>query len=430
MNIEYYVAPYEADAQLAYLSRIKYVNLVITEDSDLLVYNCDRVLFHLDSNGWGFEISMKELHLCKELNFSSFTEEMFIQTCILSGCDYIESITGIGLKTGHSLIAKHRDYKEVLRNLTINPKYVVPKNYLDGFEKAFLTFNLQLIYCPIKKKIVHLNDVMKYKKELEKYDDISFLGKNLKKEIVERVVSGDVDPNTLIPFDNEENEIENDKNLEIDKKQTTLNSFLQTISQSKSIKKNSSKKIENKANNFSKNDRLKNKRKPSDFSKTESTLSNYLNKKKYREEFFGQDNEEEIINLAYQEFIDVNLLSGKQVSSDFECDEVENKSIKECLAKTNEKTVIYSSSFESGSFNFDEYKYKEDDRIKCVNYFNNKKMKKNKMNKKGVPTPKKIFGILQQKNNKSNPKPCEIIDLNDDSNILANFDFESYYNKE
>lgn len=44
-NIQYIVAPYEADAQLAFLSIYKFVDCVITEDSDLLAYGCPKVCF-------------------------------------------------------------------------------------------------------------------------------------------------------------------------------------------------------------------------------------------------------------------------------------------------------------------------------------------------------------------------------------------------
>lgn len=44
LDIEYIVAPYEADAQLAYLEKIQLVDGVITEDSDLLVFGCKYVL--------------------------------------------------------------------------------------------------------------------------------------------------------------------------------------------------------------------------------------------------------------------------------------------------------------------------------------------------------------------------------------------------
>ena len=38
LRIEYIVAPYEADAQLAHLFKIGKIDLVITEDSDLLLF--------------------------------------------------------------------------------------------------------------------------------------------------------------------------------------------------------------------------------------------------------------------------------------------------------------------------------------------------------------------------------------------------------
>ena len=37
------VAPYEADAQLAYLMKTGITSAVISEDSDLLVYGCQKV---------------------------------------------------------------------------------------------------------------------------------------------------------------------------------------------------------------------------------------------------------------------------------------------------------------------------------------------------------------------------------------------------
>ena len=41
--MECIVAPYEADAQLTYLQKEGIVDVVITEDSDLLVFGCQRV---------------------------------------------------------------------------------------------------------------------------------------------------------------------------------------------------------------------------------------------------------------------------------------------------------------------------------------------------------------------------------------------------
>ena len=37
------MAPYEADAQLAYLNKIGVAQIIITEDSDLLLFGCEKV---------------------------------------------------------------------------------------------------------------------------------------------------------------------------------------------------------------------------------------------------------------------------------------------------------------------------------------------------------------------------------------------------
>lgn len=42
-QVPYIVAPYEADAQLAYLEKEGIVDGIITEDSDLLVFGCRNV---------------------------------------------------------------------------------------------------------------------------------------------------------------------------------------------------------------------------------------------------------------------------------------------------------------------------------------------------------------------------------------------------
>lgn len=42
-NVDCIVAPYEADAQLAYLNINNIAQLVITEDSDLILFGCTKV---------------------------------------------------------------------------------------------------------------------------------------------------------------------------------------------------------------------------------------------------------------------------------------------------------------------------------------------------------------------------------------------------
>jgi XPG I-region len=43
VDVQFIVAPYEADAQMAYLAKANLADIIITEDSDLLAYGCPEV---------------------------------------------------------------------------------------------------------------------------------------------------------------------------------------------------------------------------------------------------------------------------------------------------------------------------------------------------------------------------------------------------
>lgn len=43
IGVDYVVAPYEADAQMAFLDRIGEAAAIITEDSDMLLFGCKKV---------------------------------------------------------------------------------------------------------------------------------------------------------------------------------------------------------------------------------------------------------------------------------------------------------------------------------------------------------------------------------------------------
>jgi len=58
LNVEYVVAPYESDAQLAFLYKQGLIDFVITEDSDLLPYGVQRVFFKMDPQGNGVEVDL------------------------------------------------------------------------------------------------------------------------------------------------------------------------------------------------------------------------------------------------------------------------------------------------------------------------------------------------------------------------------------
>lgn len=72
-SVEFIVAPYEADAQMAYLNRIGMVQAVISEDSDLLLFGIKRILFKMDKFGNAEEICLDQLGSCEEIDLRDFT---------------------------------------------------------------------------------------------------------------------------------------------------------------------------------------------------------------------------------------------------------------------------------------------------------------------------------------------------------------------
>jgi exonuclease-1 len=84
MGVDCITAPYEADAQLAYLSKTGIAQLVISEDSDLIPFGCEKVLFKMDKVGNGLLVEKRDLKETLPFN-QGFTFDRFRWMCILSG---------------------------------------------------------------------------------------------------------------------------------------------------------------------------------------------------------------------------------------------------------------------------------------------------------------------------------------------------------
>ncbi|OAE29750.1 hypothetical protein AXG93_3884s1460 [Marchantia polymorpha subsp. ruderalis] len=151
-GVEYIVAPYEADAQMAYLALNDLVQVVITEDSDLIAYGCPRVLFKMDKSGHGEEFQYSDLVRNKDLNFTNFTKQMVLEMCIMSGCDYLPSLPGMGVKRAHGLMRRFKSYEKVIRHLRFSG-ITIPSDYEELFGRAILTFRHQRVYDPISEEM-------------------------------------------------------------------------------------------------------------------------------------------------------------------------------------------------------------------------------------------------------------------------------------
>ena len=147
-RVDFLVAPYEADAQLAQLARSSQCDGVISEDSDNLPYGVPRTLFKLDATGQAKEIALQDLYDAPEgvnaISIRGWTHDMFVLMCCMSGCDYAESVDGVGVKKAHALVGRYRDFDRVLRALRF--EHTVPRDYAQKLERAVLTFGHQTVF--------------------------------------------------------------------------------------------------------------------------------------------------------------------------------------------------------------------------------------------------------------------------------------------
>ena len=182
-GIEYIVAPYEADAQLAFLARSGYVDYVLTEDSDMLPYQTPVTLFKLDDMNMVTMVKYSDV-----LSHLQLTSDQFTAVCCLAGCDYLEHINKMGIQTALKTIRAAGDGASAIAALRAGGKFDVPADYEDQLARAMMTFKGQRVYNPIKKILQCLEPV-------ENPGD--FLGPDLAPDLLKLVVSGEVDTRTL-----------------------------------------------------------------------------------------------------------------------------------------------------------------------------------------------------------------------------------------
>jgi len=195
-NIKYVVAPYEADSQLAYLEKHNHIQAVISEDSDLLVFGVKNLLTKLDQFGECIMIRQEDFIQCRDISFVGWSHDQFRRMAILSGCDYLDNIANLGLKTAHRLLRKHKSIERVLQALRLEGKMKVPPTYMDDFIRAELTFLYQWVFCPMSNLMVNLTAP---EKGLN-IDTMPFIGGFVEAELAAGVADGSLHPHTKKPL--------------------------------------------------------------------------------------------------------------------------------------------------------------------------------------------------------------------------------------
>ncbi|KAJ7800391.1 exodeoxyribonuclease 1 [Mycena olivaceomarginata] len=199
-SVSYVVAPYEADAQLAYLERVGLVDGILTEDSDMLVFGCRTVLFKLDPvNSTVVCIDRADFASVAPadgISLNGWSDTQFRAMAILSGCDYLPSIPGIGLKTACTLLRKWKTVEQVVRAVAMEGKKSVPRKYIQSFRLAEKCFLHQRVYSPLEQKLVHLSEP---DADWDEESD-AYVGGDLEPAVAKMLGEGDLDPVTLLPM--------------------------------------------------------------------------------------------------------------------------------------------------------------------------------------------------------------------------------------
>lgn len=116
MGVPVVEAPSEAEATCAALCRDGKVHAAATEDADCLTFGTKTLVRNLMA-AESQKKTILEVSLEKVLEQLNITMDQFIDFCILSGCDYCDTIKGVGPSTAIRMIIQHGSIEKVLENL-------------------------------------------------------------------------------------------------------------------------------------------------------------------------------------------------------------------------------------------------------------------------------------------------------------------------
>ena len=135
-------------------------------------------------------INIKYDNIFRISYFKGWDNELFLKYCILCGCDYFK------LKNMGSM--KAIKFLKKMGN-DIN-KWGLTKDEINNFNKAYITFKSQIIYCPLSKNTRNLDYITDINLiELELKENI--YGYQLEQDKAQKIAKCIIDPITYIPFD-------------------------------------------------------------------------------------------------------------------------------------------------------------------------------------------------------------------------------------
>jgi exonuclease-1 len=73
-----------------------------------------QIFFKMGKYGQGVGFQLSDITANKDIDFNNFSKQMILEMCIMSGCDYLPSLPGMGVKRAHGLIKRFKTYQKVV----------------------------------------------------------------------------------------------------------------------------------------------------------------------------------------------------------------------------------------------------------------------------------------------------------------------------
>ncbi|KAJ1893803.1 Elongation of fatty acids protein 2 [Coemansia sp. IMI 209127] len=114
MGVPYVTAPCEAEAECAALAKAGKVWAAASQDMDTLLFGAPVLLRNLTVPA-ARKLPIEEIHLDEVLGGLGYSQDQLIDLGIVLGCDYCDSIRGVGPKSGYDLIKEHNNIESATK---------------------------------------------------------------------------------------------------------------------------------------------------------------------------------------------------------------------------------------------------------------------------------------------------------------------------
>jgi hypothetical protein len=198
MGIPHIKAEYEADALCAKLYKNNLITSCLSDDMDMLALGCGSTIKFFDGK-------IIEFNLDYIMNNLNFTQEQFIDMCILFGCDYLQHPIRLECDDIYEMLNKHKSLLNVLEsnehslfNMNNNNVKVIGEHYYRVKDIYMYSHEREIIpveLVNIKLNKINIDDVVSFIKKLKWLDSITHNTKNIEDDLLK--INRYIQANTL-----------------------------------------------------------------------------------------------------------------------------------------------------------------------------------------------------------------------------------------